>query len=299
MMPATRQHTPGSMRQRLARAFTLAELLVVMAIIAIIATITVVSVRGITDSARLSSGISTVTAALDNARALAMKNGRIVMVVFRPRLDGKQQRVEIVTAQWLGDSIREEGATKVYVYDRFVPIPDMSVRTLPRGIQVAGPFYRDPNWFTTPGIVCGRECDMVWITQSYLPRHGNISGDESRGELIGVMFAPDGRTITYNTQNDSTGAWIDFDNDGVQEVDFNDSFEDTGYWWEFDHPDDETYINIVPFLAVYDDEEARDMFGDDDWGESNYCNRLLDLTDYITAHADRVHFNRYTGVVMR
>ena len=29
------------------------------------------------------------------------------------------------------------------------------------------------------------------------------------------------------------------------------------------------------------------------------CNRVADYTEYINANADRIHFNRYTGVAMK
>ena len=83
MNSATRQH-----------AFTLIELLVTMAIIGIIATVTVISIAVIANDARLASGKNTVVAALDHARALAIRDNNYVMLVFRPRLEESEQRVE-------------------------------------------------------------------------------------------------------------------------------------------------------------------------------------------------------------
>ncbi|MCZ6734836.1 MAG: prepilin-type N-terminal cleavage/methylation domain-containing protein [Planctomycetota bacterium] len=273
-------------------AFTLVELLVVMGVIAVLATVTLVSVRAITDNARLSSATNTVMAALDNARALAMKKNKLVLVAFRPRLEGtNQQLVEIVTAQWSGDSSFVGGG----LYDRFVPIPDVPIRQLPVGVKVAGPYYRDPDPPFGDDMAYGQPTDELWVTQSHLPAMG---GFEAGGELIGVMYMPDGTTQTRNPQNDSSAPWVDFDNSGDEDVDFNDpNFPDGGDFWEFDHPDDETDINLVPFLAAYDDEEAREMFGDDDWNSLE--TRVLELTKYITQFADRIHFNRYTGVAMK
>ena len=64
-------------------AFTLAELLVVMAIIALLATITVVAVGAIAKDARIASAKNTIVASLGNARAIAMKDNEVVMVAFR------------------------------------------------------------------------------------------------------------------------------------------------------------------------------------------------------------------------
>ncbi len=70
--------------------------------------------------------------------------------------------------------------------------------------------------------------------------------------------------------------------------------------------DEETYIAVVPFLAVYDDDAAREMFGADDWDV--FDTYLEELTNndsanpplgYIALFADRIHFNRYTGVAMK
>ena len=83
---SSRSTRPGS-------GFTLTELLVVMGIVIVLATLTVMGVRGIARSARLASATNSVMAALDNARALAMKTNTIVLVVFRPRLEGNNKQV--------------------------------------------------------------------------------------------------------------------------------------------------------------------------------------------------------------
>ena len=81
------------------RAFTLTELLVAIAIIGILAAITVVGIRAISKDAKLASGKNTVMAVLANARARAIKDNRIVLVAFRPRLVGEnKQIVEAVLA---------------------------------------------------------------------------------------------------------------------------------------------------------------------------------------------------------
>ena len=275
--------------------FTLAELLVAMAIIAIIAGITVVSVRGITKDARLSSGANAVTAALDNARALAMKNNRIVLVAFRPRFDGNEQYVEAVTAWWTGEAATAEVGGGERVVDRFEPIPDVIARDLPSGIKVAGASY-------------GSEEDELWVTQSHLPAINQDTGaGEAPGEIIAVMYAADGSIITRNPQADVNRTFLDFDRDGGQDIDgtwydYNlypsiapQDFNGAYFYQIFEH--DEPYLSFVPFLAVFDDDEARERFDTSLWTSAS--NRNTDLKGFIDTTADRIHFNRYTGVVMR
>ena len=151
MTPITRPNTRLDVR----RAFTLIELLVVMGIIAILGVLTTVTFRGIAADARLASGQNTVAAVLDNARGLAMKNNKIVMVVFRPRLEGKEQYVEAVFTERADTQIYNIGGNRRSV-DRFVPIDDAATRPLAKGVKVAGPDYGTNN-------------DSVWITQAHLP----------------------------------------------------------------------------------------------------------------------------------
>ena len=67
--------------------------------------------------------------------------------------------------------------------------------------------------------------------------------------------------------------------------------------------DDEPFVVIAPFLAVYDDDEARELGDTANWDDPQiYQQDLVGLPNdpgYITENANRIHFNRYTGVVMR
>jgi len=254
-----------------------------------------------------------VMAALDNARALAMKTNTIVLVVFRPRLEGNnRQVVEIVTARWTGEAATADvTGLGLQVVDRFVPIPDVPARRLPRGAKVAGPFYGD-------------DLDSVWVTQSHLP--AMISG-EIAGQLIAVMYAPDGTTITRNSQTDSNRTFVDFNNNGCQDFDDDvdngcdaddidydgrippDEISETDYteaFFDQRFEGEETYIAVVPFLAVYDDAAAREMFDPVNWVDPTIYRAELTNNDdtnpplgYIAQFADRIHFNRYTGVAMK
>ena len=304
----TRASTTSS-PHRPSRAFTLTELLIVMGVIAVLSVVTLVSVRAIIDDARLASATNSVVASLDNARSVAMKNNTIVLVVFRARLDGDGVVVDIVPCEWTGESYRN-GAM---VIDRFVPISDAPVRSLPPGIKVAAPFY-------------AMNLDDMWVTQSHLPATAN--GQEVAGVIFGVMYGPDGTTISSNAQSDSDLSWVDFKFDLDPTIggpfirnmgtdflpgapmsepppvaDLNDP---TFYVQNF--ADDEPFVVMAPFLAVYDDKEAR-KFKTGDWGPADPLvyrrdlvgdpDDLLTYPGYISENATRIHFNRYTGVVMK
>ncbi len=264
--------------------FTLIELLVVMGVIAVLAVLTLMSMRSIANDARMASATNTIKAALDNARALAMKNNTIVLIVFRPRLEGvhkQKQEVDIYTAKWTGESILNLNGANVV--DRFVPIPAIVVRSIPAGIKVAAPRY-------------GADEDFVWNTQSHLPAIDPQAGaGEVRGKLIAIMYGPDGTTITRNSQSDSNQIFVDFNNDGLQLIsgDPNDQASE----------DDEPFLAMAPFLAVFDDDEARELkaldWSNSNQGEDNYELELTGPLGYVTQFAKRIHFNRYTGVVMK
>ena len=303
-----------STNRRTPVAFTLLELLIVMGVIAALSVLTLVSVSAITKDARMASATNAVVASLDNARSLAMKNNRIVLVVFRARLDGSDGVVvDIVPCEWTGESYRNGiGATSIQVIDRFMPIPAAPVRTLPRGIKVAAPFY-------------ARGDDAVWATQSHLP--ATAAFNEVAGVIFGVMYGPDGTTISSNAQSDSDLSWVDFNFDPTVGrpfirnggVDFlpgdnmgtpppiADLSDRTFYEQNFN--DDEPFVVIAPFLAVYDDDEAREL-KTGEWAPDDpplvYQRDLVgdpaapDLyPGYISENATRIHFNRYTGVVMK
>ena len=108
--------------------------------------------------------------------------------------------------------------------------------------------------------------------------------------MIAILYGPDGTTFTRNSQSDSRKLYVDFNNDRFQQDDPVPDFNQT-----FEH--DEPFLAIAPFIAVFDDDEAREMFDTTQWGDVDI--RREDITEYITQFADRIHFNRYTGVAMK
>ena len=320
MITVHSKHFDGRGERAKRIGFTLIELLVVMAIIGIIAAIVTVSFLTIAREARLSSGTNVVISAIGNARAMAMKNNRLVLVVFRPRLlENRTQIVEIVTAQWTGESFIDNTLAlpiTTAVIDRFEPIEGLAVRRLPRGIKVSGPMYVESSTLITldDGTQIG-DLDSYWSTQAQLPSINQQTPldntSEPAGRLIGVMFSPDGTTITVNAQSDATASFIDFDRDRLHRIngvtyDYSTAF-DNG---DFDFPgilipehrldDDEPVVTIAPYLAVYDDEEFREFFDSASWTDTaGFDNNRQDLRQYLNHNANRIHFNSYTGVAMR
>ena len=66
------------------RAFTLVEMLIVIAIIAILSALTLPALQGLTGTSGLRGGVNTVMATFDQARAAAIENGTSVYVGFPP-----------------------------------------------------------------------------------------------------------------------------------------------------------------------------------------------------------------------
>ncbi|MCI0365307.1 MAG: hypothetical protein L0Y44_15670 [Phycisphaerales bacterium] len=296
------------------------ELLVVIGIIALLGTLTVVSFRAVAADAKLSSGKNTVMTVLDHARGLAMKRNKIVMVVFRPKLDGSQQYLEAVFVEhkatgraclppFPGSQQTEwcpvctTGTTRCpRVVDQFAPVPNVAARRLPSGIKVASPGY-------------GAEADDLWFTPSHFPAMTQSTSIEIPGRMIAVMYGADGSVITRNSATDSERSWVDFDNDGFQTIgggtpiNYN-NFPPADLEWDpwnglyFEQylEKEEPFVDIAVFLAVFDDDEVRRLYNPERWktADANAAqNRLDDYGDYLTRHADRIHFNRYTGVVMK
>lgn len=286
------------------RGFTLTELLVVMGIIAVLGAITVIAIRAISKDAKLASATNAVKASLDNARGLAIKNNKVVLVAFRAKLlEDSEQVIEVVTAEFSGESFQLNFGFSA-IADRFVPIADVPRRELPAGIKIASPHY-------------GGDQDLLWVTGSDLP--AIRLANEMAGCVIGVMYGPDGTTLTDNPRTDSIRIYVDFDQDGLQDqgggaYDNLNNFPDnvaycdlgddgygsalTGYFCQAQN-DDEPYVTFAPFVAVFNDAEAREDPRVDPTTWSDGQTRVDEQSLYISDYADRIHFNRYSGVAMR
>jgi type II secretory pathway pseudopilin PulG len=275
-------------------AFTLAEILVAMAIILVVATITVVAVRRITDDARLSSAINAVVAGLDNARAIAMRDNAYVMAAFVVRWSptgGTDQVTELMLAKWTGETYDVQAVGFSFdssfqtTVNRFAPVHDILPRPLPAGIKVAATWYdvpdSDDTWITQP------ELRLVSVTPSQEWARG--------GRLLGMIFAPDGSIVTDIVQSGAQREWVDLDNDRA--ADGWTGGESAN--WTYDRVNDEPHVEPVAFFAIYDDRDARKNKTLDWKIKANYVAELQGPDGYIATRAERIHFNRFTGVAMR
>ncbi len=292
------------------RGFSLMELIVVIVVIAIVAAVTTVAYRSMARSYRLSASVNTVTAALENARALAIRNNRYTLTTFRPRLsaDGRSQVIEVVVAEWRGDSANASNGGSYWTYDRFEPVRGLSVRQLGVGANVAGPGWSLAN-------------DDLWMVSSYLPKIDIDRNAEPLGDLVGVLYSPEGRVVFRNSESGADRLWVDFNMDGRQTIDSDpnrdgntdDAFVldwvegvtqtiPSGAYFGLEGVDGEPFIAVVPFLAVFDERSVRAEYDTaPPWGTSTDADdRYQAYTDDVIAtDADRIQFNRYSGVVMR
>ncbi len=289
-------------RASAARAFSLAELLVVIGVIAILGTLTVISVQRISRDTRTATATNTVTNALAAARAHAIKTNNLVMVVFRPVWNPNQrqtpQQTEVVIAEWSGTAYEfPPPSPPGQLADIYVPANGFQPLRLAPGVKVAGPLYE----------VGGS--DSLWITQAELPRILSVGGSPPCSETnryyqqVGVMFGPDGSRLSRNPQGASSDnkSFVDFIRNGQQDGTSNSTPCANGFFpgsrfFLQDELEDECNVSLVPFLAVYDDRVARERRLSDWTSDEAMIRDLVGPQGYITTNSDRIHFNRYTGV---
>ena len=283
--------------------FTIIELLVVMGILILLAVLTGISVRQVSQGARLSSGSNQVIAALGMARAYAIQNNKTVMLTFVVNVDPNKvsegETVELVLAESTGQiSTRYSG---IQWYDeRYVPVPGLPAVALPRGIKIAGPL----NTAYVGGGSNGVPQDDLWVTQpggDWRAINGNIFTEEI-GRQIAVIFGPDGTLITRNVQGaGGSGAvvwpYLDADRNNVPEIINASGYGGILQYVAYDAVGDECDVHPVQWLAVYDDEALRRARGDANWtGEAGEEIRNSRITDWVDDFGIPIFFNRYTGV---
>lgn len=301
-------------RVTLRTGFTLIELLVVIGIIATLAVLTSMSVQRLSKESRVAIGVNQVIAALGEARAKAIREGRPVMVTFLARTDPQQptrgQVTEVVLARWTGQLIKvvadaNDPSNEIW-NEPFQLHPDSTRRVLPPGIKVAGP-RTDYNPVGTT------DQDVIWITQPEL-------ANNEYGRSIAVLFGADGTVITRLPSGVGVAQYETayLDRDGVTNASgwpVQNVGASTGgaRFFEYNEEVDEPSINYVRALAIFDDAEARDLFVTSNWsGASGGVTNGLpadctsepagerrmrcEQTQFINQFAERINFNRFTGV---
>ncbi|MGA0172681.1 MAG: pilus assembly FimT family protein [Phycisphaerales bacterium] len=309
----------GVAPSRLRRAFTLIELRGVMGILVLLAVLTVAGVGRISKDARLSTAVNRITAALGNARAIAIKENAFVLVVFKPNwptnADGSpanadaKQTTEIVIAKFTGESeIFYSGSAgnpnRINLTDRYLPVPGVAPVQLPSGIKVAGPNYEFEfdTTYESPGFYTQGDMKILSRSCGEYPEYYRT---------VGVLFGPDGRRLIRNPTGSGGDhkTFVDFDtidsdNDGDRQdvqyrfpsgCNFSQTFD---RYYFADHQRDETITMIVPFLMVYDDDAARELKVTSWTTRANIEQELVGReTGFIARNGQRIDFNPATGVV--
>ncbi len=301
--------------------FTLIELMVVIGILISLATLTAISVSKVTKDARFSKSVSQVMNALENARTLAIKEHRPVLLTFTvktERVDNttsaglltgniKKQWTRIVAAR-LRDELVNASATQTTAtagsnfMDMFEPHPNFTPVDLPEGIKVAAPqldYERN---------------DDVWITQPTFRDNNTNFAEMEYGSLIGVMFSADGSLLSRITGGGSANIGmgrfvvLDIDQDGLQRQ--VNSAENASGWFTYNIENEEPNIQLAPFLSVFNDAAMRELFDVNNWKGGSYkaawvppCSALSDgrsrmnceQSEFINQFGEKIYFNRYTG----
>jgi len=222
---------------------------------------------------------------------------------------------------------------------KFVPVEGIKPQFLPKGISVASPVYslntrddgplHNDTWLSlsnlpamdgggnpeAPGVVLGIIFDKTGAVRTAFEETGsqlafvdfNNDGGMRGGLSPGNQQPNDYCLSPCNTQE--SGPMLE----GIPEpqVDFECDLglvDTNGNPWNVvllnymhSYPSEEPYLLITPMFAIYDYDEARDIYpGDDpmhDW--SDPLKRRSDLDEFAEKFGIVFSFNRYTGTVIK
>ena len=313
------------------RAFTLIELLAVIAIMAIVGVITVVAYTSIVGDVRRSSAVEQVKGLLSQARTLSLKSGASTLLTFRARRVNGEPRMEAIIAQPAGDS-DEWVSPQLDVPDiyqrvrmsRFLPVEGVDPVLLPVGIEVAVPGHAISN-----PVGIGNDGSLPYSGDlQYVPPTHLGDRVEASGVMPGIMFGRDGTTVVGVPEHQSRFAWVDLDRDGMQgigSIEYNPALDefapgagcfvltrlDNGSGAATNYVEfsqtlplcqeselDEPWVLSGPFLAVYDAGELRKLESSNAWmpNEPGASQRAFAHTRFIDEFGRRLFFNRFTGI---
>ncbi len=305
------------------------ELLAVVSIIAVLGIATIASYQAIAGDVRRAGAVEAVKTMLSIGRERAMLDGETTLVGFRAVTQGDENRVEIFLAQPAHDVVEWRGGDDPRRVVRFVPLEDAERMLLPIGNAVAVPAHR----FNFADIASGNlvySGDYHYFTTSNL----KTLTPEAAGTIPGILFARDGAPATLIGQFNAEFLWVDFNRDTKQQMGRvayagDDPFDaatfapadgcwlltrrqTNGNWSETQvllderlplcqiAANDEPFVSIGPYLAVFDERTAREELDTSRWSpnQAGAGRRGRDLTEFIDATARQLHFNRFTGVAM-
>lgn len=303
------------------RAFTLAELLVVIGIVAVLAVLTSVSVQRIAKDARLASGVNVVIAQLGTARALAIRENAPVIVTFMPVLvdppvtapDGtlvaagnlqKGQVTEIRVGLGTGRFVALDTQSFETFGEQFLPAPGVPARRLAKGLKVSAPSdYTSgalPEWLVAPEFAnaeVGRAfCVCFGPDGALRTRNPKIPGNIQQ-----AFGQPGDNAITL------VGPWLDVNGSGnantPQELGPG-GMTNVAAWPTFRSPEEEPVLPYATLLAIYDYEDAAERGDRESWQSSASATQepgpFKQFFDaYVPQFGSFIAFNRWTGIARR
>ena len=190
--------------------FSLTEVLVVLAIAALLAGLGIPAAKEIFNTFESSAGVkSVINAALRNARAIAIKDGKYAGVRFQQDVDGRQYLIFVVNDPKPyvsdGDLAIDPTLTGTGIANGFRAIEGLKPIKLPKSVGLMDLRirldYGDPAVSTDEPIE-----DVSSVDESNL----NIDDDEEVTDTttFSIVFSPAGKLVTHNVRvKNKHGQW--------------------------------------------------------------------------------------------
>ncbi|MEE2908216.1 MAG: type II secretion system protein [Planctomycetota bacterium] len=241
-------------------------------------------------------------------------------------VESGDKHVNMYTSQWTW------GFEEPMAGFKFVPAEGIKPQLLPKGISVASPVYSLNTRHNGPLH------NDTWLSLSNLPAMQGGGQSEAPGVILGIVFDETGAVRTAFEETGSQLAFVDFNNDGGMRCEGNDyclspcNFQQSGPMLEGvpepladytcdlglvdpngnpwsgslvllnysqNAPSEEPYLLITPMFAIYDYDEARELYPQEDHDWTDPLERRADLDAYAEEFGIVFSFNRYTGTVVK